>query len=155
MDINISNVTTGGFSMDYFSFGTGEIPFIMLPGLYTKPMNTLAQAVAGAYKMFSEKFTVYVLDRRTPISESYTIMDTADDTAAVLDKLNIKKACVFGVSMGGMTAQALAVKRPDRRRHSSLTALQSLHSAVTRGKCRSVLPRQCIRRAFSSSTRTR
>jgi pimeloyl-ACP methyl ester carboxylesterase len=36
-----------------------------------------------------------------------------DDTAEAMRQLGIKNACVFGVSMGGMIAQSLAVKRPD------------------------------------------
>ena len=113
MDVKTATVTTHGFSMDYFSFGSGSVPFVMLPGIYTKPITTLSLAVAAAYKDFAEHFTVYVFDRRTQLPEGYTIKDTAADTSAVLDELGIKTACVFGVSMGGMTAQVLAVNRPD------------------------------------------
>src|SRR5690606_34255505 len=38
----------------------------------------------------------------------------ADDTAAVLDKLGVKKADVLGYSMGGSTAVALAIQHPDK-----------------------------------------
>ena len=109
----ISSIDINGGKMDYFSFGSGETPFVMLPGIYTKPMVTLAGLVECAYQMFSERFTVFVPDRCAPIPDGYTIDDLADDTIGLLDSLGITNACVFGVSMGGMTAQTIAVKRPD------------------------------------------
>ncbi len=113
MQTNISSVSTNGYEMSYFSFGTGETPLVMLPGISVKDVTTLADAVAMAYARFAERFTVYVFDRRSNIPRGYGIGDTAIDTAAALDRLEIRKACVFGVSMGGMTAQQLAVNRHD------------------------------------------
>lgn len=46
----------------------------------------------------------------------YTLQDMADDTAAVLDAAGATQAHIFGRSMGGMTAQWLAVTHPDRVR---------------------------------------
>lgn len=45
-----------------------------------------------------------------------TVEDLADDAAAVLDALGIAAAHVAGVSIGGMVAQALAARAPDRVR---------------------------------------
>ncbi|MBF0413063.1 MAG: alpha/beta hydrolase [Desulfamplus sp.] len=44
----------------------------------------------------------------------YSLDDMADDTAGLLDFLNINKAHVCGMSMGGFIAQTFAVKHPDR-----------------------------------------
>lgn len=43
----------------------------------------------------------------------FTVDDLAGDLAALLDGLDIRRAHVVGLSLGGMTGQALAVIRPD------------------------------------------
>ena len=44
----------------------------------------------------------------------YSIADYAEDTWALLDKLNVTKAHLVGLSMGGATAFEMAVRRPER-----------------------------------------
>jgi pimeloyl-ACP methyl ester carboxylesterase len=44
----------------------------------------------------------------------YTLHDMADDGVAILDDLGIEQAHLVGISMGGMTAQQIAVDHPDR-----------------------------------------
>ncbi len=53
----------------------------------------------------------------------YTLEDMADDTIGLLDALNIKKAHLVGVSMGGMIAQIAAAKYKERV--CTLTCLSS------------------------------
>jgi 3-oxoadipate enol-lactonase len=43
----------------------------------------------------------------------YSIAQFADDWAALLDHLRVRKATLVGLSQGGMVAQALAISRPD------------------------------------------
>jgi pimeloyl-ACP methyl ester carboxylesterase len=67
----------------------------------------------------SHYFQVITFDNRgTGLSDKpdtmYTIPMMADDTAGLLHHLGIAKAHVFGVSMGGMIAQELALRHPKR-----------------------------------------
>ena len=49
-----------------------------------------------------------------PSKAAYTLEHMADDAAAVLDHLHIKKAHVVGASMGGMIAQIVAARFAER-----------------------------------------
>jgi 3-oxoadipate enol-lactonase len=44
----------------------------------------------------------------------FSIADLADDVVAVLDQAEVERACVLGLSMGGMVAQEVALRAPDR-----------------------------------------
>jgi pimeloyl-ACP methyl ester carboxylesterase len=57
------------------------------------------------------------------IESPYTLDDMAADTAGLLDALGLASAHLCGASMGGMVAQTLAYRRPDRVR--SLTSIMS------------------------------
>ncbi|MDD4867563.1 MAG: alpha/beta hydrolase [Mycobacterium sp.] len=49
-----------------------------------------------------------------PSKAAYTLEDMADDAAALLDHLHIERAHIVGASMGGMIAQVLAARHPER-----------------------------------------
>jgi pimeloyl-ACP methyl ester carboxylesterase len=55
----------------------------------------------------------------------YSLQDMAQDTLQLLDRLKIASAHVFGVSMGGMIAQWLALIAPERVRSLSLMMTSS------------------------------
>ena len=61
----------------------------------------------------------------------YSIGDLAVDATQLLDHLDIKKAHVVGVSMGGMIGQTLAIDHPDRV--LSLTSMMSTTGRRTVG----------------------
>lgn len=53
----------------------------------------------------------------------YSLSDMAFDGISILDVLQVEKANIIGVSMGGMIAQELTIKHPDRVQ--SLTSIMS------------------------------
>ena len=52
---------------------------------------------------------------RSPVPPGpYTIEQLADDLLALLDRVDVERAHLVGLSLGGMTAMSLAAERPDR-----------------------------------------
>ncbi len=67
----------------------------------------------------SDHFTLITYDHRG-IGRSglhdgrFSIDDLADDLARLMDAIDLPKAHVFGLSLGGMVAQKLAIRHPDK-----------------------------------------
>ena len=64
---------------------------------------------------------------RLPVPAPYKLRDMADDAVGVLDALGIPAAHVCGASMGGMIAQQMAVRHPQRVK--SLTLIMTTSGA--------------------------
>jgi pimeloyl-ACP methyl ester carboxylesterase len=58
----------------------------------------------------------------------FDVADDADDLAGVLDALGVGEVDVVGYSMGGVIAQALAMRHPGRVRKMALMATFATHS---------------------------
>ena len=111
--MKIETAFVNDIEMPYFSFGTGERAFIILPGDSAKSITLSARAIEAAYKQFGEKYTVYAFDRRRNMPAEYSIEEMADDTAVVMKHLGIKDADIFGASQGGMIAMCIAISDPE------------------------------------------
>src|SRR4051812_6261471 len=72
--------------------------------------------------------------RRNRKAAAYSLEDMADDGVALLDHLGIDAAHVVGASMGGMIAQTIAIRHPDRV--LSLTSIMSTTGDRGVGKAR-------------------
>lgn len=77
---------------------------------------------------------------RDPRGAPYTLEELADDAAGLLDHLGIKAAHVVGASMGGMIAQLLAVRHPQR-----VLSLVSIFSTTGNRRVGRPHPRQALR----------
>ena len=107
-------VPVGDTQMRYVRFGRGERVFVILPGLSDGLTTVRGKALplAAPYRSFLDRYTVYVFSRKDRLPEPYSIRDMAADQAGALRALGIERACVMGVSQGGMIAQYLAADFP-------------------------------------------
>ena len=99
--------------MNYFSFGSGKKTFVIIPGLSVQSILLFKDIIKSSYEIFSEDFTVYVLDRKENIPADYSIHEMAEDTAQVMKNLNLHDAHIFGASQGGMIAMEIAINHPE------------------------------------------
>lgn len=109
-------LTIGGTTMDYIRFGTGKRILVMLPGLGDglRSVKGTALPMAVLYREFAKEFTVYAFSRKNQLPVGYTTRDMARDQAEAMERLGIGNADIFGVSMGGMIAQHLAIDYPEK-----------------------------------------
>jgi 3-oxoadipate enol-lactonase len=80
----------------------------------------------------ARRFRVILLDNRgvgrsTAAKGRFRIADLADDAVKVLDAHLVPRAFVFGISMGGMIAQEIALRHPERVRGLCLGATFASH----------------------------
>ncbi|HEX5898145.1 MAG TPA: alpha/beta fold hydrolase, partial [Solirubrobacteraceae bacterium] len=72
------------------------------------------------------------LIRRDKRAAAYTLAEMAADGVGLLDHLGVERAHIVGVSMGGMIAQTIAARRPERV--LSLTSMMSTTGSRWRGQ---------------------
>jgi 3-oxoadipate enol-lactonase len=98
----------------YGRAGTGE-PLLAISGsrgdLRRKP-NLLDSPLAIAFDVLA--YDQRGLGRSSKPDLPYSMMDYADDAAAVMDAVGWVRAIVVGVSFGGMVALELVLRHPDR-----------------------------------------
>jgi len=107
--------------LHYEVTGPSDAPAVLLVmglGLSSRAWNDLPGRLA-------ERFRVVVFDNRgighsTRPPGLFSMAHMADDAARVLDAANIDRAHVFGISMGGMIAQELVLRHPNRVRSIAL-----------------------------------
>ena len=111
----MSIARVGAIDLYYDEQGSGD-PLLLVMGL-------AADSAAWMFQLpdFARHYRTIVFDNRGVGRSAkppgpYTIHEMADDTAGLLDVLGIARAHVVGVSMGGMIAQELALRHPDRVR---------------------------------------
>ncbi|MBR2521837.1 MAG: alpha/beta hydrolase [Coriobacteriales bacterium] len=108
-------VKLGNTNMQFVAFGKGSKKLVVLPGLSDglATVKGKARILSVPYKNFLKEYTVYMFSRKDDMPDGYSIRDMADDQAAAMRSLGLEKACVLGVSQGGMIAQCMAIDHPE------------------------------------------
>jgi pimeloyl-ACP methyl ester carboxylesterase len=109
-----------GHDLHYEQRGEGE-PLLLIMGM----SGTHLTWGEPFLQLLERDFRVTVYDHRgvgksSRTEAGYSIADLADDAAALLDELGLESAHVLGISMGGMVAQELTLRHPDRIRTLTL-----------------------------------
>lgn len=130
----MTRVVAGEIEIEYETTGQGE-PLVLIMGLGGQLTDWPQELV----DLLAKHFRVITFDNRdiglstysdagTPsrwqlikanlrprsVQPPYELAQMADDVAALLDVLNIDAAHVVGMSMGGMIAQSLTIRHPQR-----------------------------------------
>jgi pimeloyl-ACP methyl ester carboxylesterase len=107
-------IRAGDFNIEYYREGSGP-PLLLLNGFTSQSSGWRDEFLEPLQKRFE---TIRYSHRGTGTSDrlsgDITLADYADDAAGLLTALDIDKAHVFGVSMGGMIAQEVALRHPQR-----------------------------------------
>jgi len=108
----IRKIKVGDIVIAYRQYGRG-MPLLLISG-YGSKMTVWSRPFLS--QLYS-KYKVIVFDNRgmgltTLGAKEYTMQQCAEDTKGLLDVLGIKKAFVFGYSMGASIAQELVLKYP-------------------------------------------
>ncbi len=99
----------------YYERQSGPNPLLFISGtggdLRNKP-NQFDSPLAQAFDLLS--YDQRGLGQSDKPADVYTMADYADDAAALLVALDLDRVPVMGVSFGGMVAQELALRHPER-----------------------------------------
>lgn len=143
----MSRVSANGIQLEYESLGDPAAPVILLimglgMQLVSWPDPFCEALVARGFRVIrfdnrDSGLSTHIAARRRPgllrtivgsavglpPQVPYTLEDMADDSVGLLDALGIAQAHIVGASMGGMIAQLLAARQPQRV--LSLTSIMS------------------------------
>jgi len=122
LNVPAKKVHVGDIDIAYKMLGKGD-PILLFNGA-SDNMNAWDPSFL---KGISSNHTVIVFDSRgvgntTAGSKPYSMQLLANDTAGLLDALNIDKADVFGYSLGSFIAQQFAVMYPEKTNSLILVA---------------------------------
>ena len=103
-------------TLHYERRGTGD-PLVLIMGM----SGNATHWGEPFLELLERHFELVTFDNRgigrsTPVAADFTIADMAQDTVALMDALDLRRAHVMGISMGGMVAQEVALAAPERVR---------------------------------------
>jgi pimeloyl-ACP methyl ester carboxylesterase len=142
----------GDITLCYQAFGDPRAPtLVLVMGMGFQLVHwpdAFCRALAG-HGFHVVRFDNRDAGRSTHLPDAtYSLGDMADDVIGLVDHLDVSSAHLVGASMGGMVAQVVAIRHPDRVR--SLASLMS--TTGERGKGRTSLT--VLRHLFARRPRT-
>ena len=113
---SMPSTSVNGHELHYEQRGEGE-PLLLIMGMSGTHLTWGDEFL----DLLARDFAVTTYDHRgvgksSATEPGYSIADLADDAAGLLANLGIDAAHVLGISMGGMVAQELALRHPERIR---------------------------------------
>jgi pimeloyl-ACP methyl ester carboxylesterase len=108
-----NRVKVNGMQLYYEVSGAGD-PLIVLHGAYMNipTMGAIIPRLAKTHKVYALELQGH--GRTTDIDRPITYPNLADDVAAFMDAVGLRKADVFGYSMGAIAGLQLAIRHPEK-----------------------------------------
>jgi len=106
-------VRANGIDIYFEEHGSGE-PLLLIMGWGGNAASWQPQIPGLAERHRLILFDNRGAGRSSAPDEPYTIREMAGDALGLLDALDVPRAHIFGISMGGMIAQELALEHPER-----------------------------------------
>ncbi len=108
-------IDVDGAALFYDETGPADAPVVLFSnslGATLEMWDAQARALAGRWRVI--RYDTRGHGRSPFVDGAVTIERLADDAAGLLAALGVARAHVVGLSLGGMTAQALAIRHPQR-----------------------------------------
>ena len=100
-------------------------------GFYVIRFDNRDVGLSTSFDAYGDPNPLQVFDqlrKKRPVNAPYLLCDMADDAVGLLDTIGVRAAHVLGVSMGGMIAQEIAIRHPERV--LTLTSIMSTTGAT-------------------------
>ncbi|UYV38122.1 alpha/beta hydrolase [Rhodobacteraceae bacterium D3-12] len=158
-------ITANGITLDVQDHGPQDAPaLILIRGLGTQrihwPENFIQGFVRAGFRTITFDNRDIGLSSRCPapgvpgdadeitrlvtagqdVPPAYTLDDMARDVVGLMDALQVARAHIFGISMGGAIAQILALNHPDRLLTDTIV-MTACRPLVERAHAATILPR--------------
>lgn len=122
-----SNISTGYTrnNIPYTRMGQGSQILVIFDGLdfmHRPPSGLLLRLTDGSFRLLSQDFTVYLVERKPDLPIGYSIRDMANDNADWIRNEFGRPVDILGLSTGGPIAQFFAADYPELTRHLVLAS---------------------------------